>query len=45
MPETVPASFFVVGGTLRRDALSYIERAADEKLYQAKHEGRNRVAN
>jgi hypothetical protein len=35
MPETVPASFFVVGGTLRRDALSYIERAADEKLYQA----------
>ncbi len=35
MPETVPASFFVVGGTLRRDAPSYIERAADEKLYQA----------
>ena len=35
MPETVPASFFVVGGTLRRDALSYIERAADEELYQA----------
>ena len=35
MPETVPASFFVVGGTLRRDAPSYIERAADGKLYQA----------
>jgi hypothetical protein len=33
MPETLPASFFVVGGTLRGDALSYIERAADQTLY------------
>jgi hypothetical protein len=39
MPETLPASFFVVGGTLRRDALSYIERAADETLYQALQAG------
>ena len=34
-----PASFFVVGGTLRRDALSYIERAADETLYRALQAG------
>jgi hypothetical protein len=39
MPETIPASFFVVGGTLRRDALSYIERAADQTLYQALRAG------
>ena len=39
MPETLPASFFVVGGTLRRDAPSYIERAADETLYQALRAG------
>jgi len=39
MPETLPASFFVVGGTLRRDALSYIERAADQTLYQALQAG------
>src|SRR5580658_4871469 len=39
MPETLPASFFVVGGTLRRDALSYIERAADQTLYRALQAG------
>jgi hypothetical protein len=39
MPETLPASFFVVGGTLRRDAPSYIERAADQTLYRALQAG------
>lgn len=39
MPESTSASFFVVGGTLRRDAPSYIERAADEKLYQGLRAG------
>src|ERR1700730_13125836 len=39
MPQTLPASFFVVGGTLRRDAPSYIERAADQTLYQALQAG------
>lgn len=39
MPETLPASFFVVGGTLRRDAPSYIERAADQSLYHALQAG------
>lgn len=39
MPETLPASFFVVGGTLRRDAPSYIERAADQALYGALQAG------
>ena len=39
MPETIPASFFVVGGTLRRDAPSYIERLADQTLYQALQAG------
>jgi hypothetical protein len=34
MPEIVNASFFVVGGTLRRDAPSYISRAADQNLYK-----------
>src|SRR5271167_3740022 len=39
MPETLPASFFVVGGTLRRDAQSYIERVADQTLYRALQAG------
>jgi hypothetical protein len=39
MPETLPASFFVVGGTLRGDALSYIERAADQTLYRSLQAG------
>jgi AAA-like domain/PEGA domain len=34
MPEIETASFFVVGGTLRRDAPSYISRAADQNLYK-----------
>lgn len=33
MPEIETASFFVVGGTLRRDAPSYISRAADQNLH------------
>src|ERR1035438_395303 len=39
MPETLPASFFVVGGTLRRDAPSYIERGADQTLYSSLQTG------
>ena len=39
MPETLPASFFVVGGTLRGDAPSYIERAADQTLYRSLQAG------
>jgi AAA-like domain/PEGA domain len=39
MPETIPASFFVVGGTLRGDAPSYIERAADQTLYRSLQAG------
>jgi hypothetical protein len=34
MPEIETASFFVVGGTLRRDAPSYISRVADQNLYK-----------
>jgi len=34
MPEIETASFFVVGGTLRRDAPSYISRAADQNLHK-----------
>ena len=34
MPEIETAGFFVVGGTLRRDAPSYISRAADQNLYK-----------
>ena len=34
MPGIETASFFVVGGTLRRDAPSYISRAADQNLYR-----------
>jgi hypothetical protein len=39
MPETIPASFFVVGGTLRGDAPSYIERLADQTIYRALQAG------
>ena len=39
MPETATAGFFVVGGTLRRDAPSYILRAADHALYESLQNG------
>ena len=32
-------SFFIAGGTLRRDAACYVARAADEDLYSALHRG------
>jgi len=39
MPETLHASFFVVGGTLRGDAPCYIERTADQILYRSLQAG------
>src|SRR5262245_33728891 len=33
------ASFYVTGGTLRHDSLSYVERRADRDLYQALQQG------
>lgn len=35
----LPASFYVVGGTLRHDAPSYIERLADQELYEGLMQG------
>jgi len=32
-------SFFIAGGTLRRDAACYVSREADEQLYSALHRG------
>ena len=40
MPETIPRiGFYVTGGTLRRDAPSYVYRGADQRLYTALCQG------
>lgn len=36
---TLKDSFFIAGGTLRRDAACYVSRAADKDLYSALHDG------
>jgi tetratricopeptide (TPR) repeat protein len=40
MSTTQPSGFYVTGGTLRRDAPSYVARRADEELYGGLSEGR-----
>src|ERR1044071_6656891 len=40
MSTTQPSGFYVTGGTLRRDAPSYVARRADEDLYGGLREGR-----
>ena len=39
MSEIATAGFFVVGGTLRRDAPSYVSRRADQSLYRCLQDG------
>jgi AAA-like domain/PEGA domain len=39
MSEIATVGFFVVGGTLRRDAPSYVSRSADQSLYQCLQNG------
>ena len=39
MSDTHPTDFFVAGGTLKGNTPSYVERPADEELYQAAKRG------
>jgi hypothetical protein len=36
---SAPAAFYVTGGTLRHDAPSYVERRADQELYDGLPKG------
>jgi hypothetical protein len=40
MATITPTSFYVIGGTLQRNALSYVPRQADEDLYNSLIEGK-----